>query len=329
MSIEAMSYALSLDVGHPTRKQILLGYANHAHADGTVSYAKPATIARYANCSERTVQRHRNDLLQSGLLREGDQRLVDHLPRHGRPIVWRAASQQAAAASRGRRRGRPCPGRSGRRRGPGSPVRCAAPDSRWVRTWSPMLRYAASMRRVSSSTRRRWRRSGAAQASRWAVPAARHRSHASGGLTPYQRCRAASTASAAGASVCSAARIPPHHCGVAVPSGTASSHSCTRITPSPSPRSAPSPNAASAGSTGTATGRPALAARRSRSIARVSSSRHPSMASRFTRYRPRSVSSRPVSLRAYRTGTRGAVGAASRNARATVPASGAGGVPEI
>ncbi|BCJ38733.1 hypothetical protein Athai_62360 [Actinocatenispora thailandica] len=109
MSIEALSYVLSLDVGHPTRKLILLGYANHVHADGTASYAKPATIARYANCSERTVQRHLDDLLRAGLLREGDQRLVDHLPRHGRPIVYdvamsgEASSAWAAAYRPGRR----------------------------------------------------------------------------------------------------------------------------------------------------------------------------------------------------------------------------------
>lgn len=83
-----MTWALSQQTGSPTRKLILLAHANHAHADGTTSWAAVTTIAAYAECSPRTVQREMDVLLRSGCLRPGDQLLLKHVPSGRRPIVY-------------------------------------------------------------------------------------------------------------------------------------------------------------------------------------------------------------------------------------------------
>ncbi|MFI1914545.1 helix-turn-helix domain-containing protein [Nocardia sp. NPDC020380] len=89
MSVEAMAWALigAPDVGG--REQVvLIGLANHAHADGTFSYPSHATLAAYARCDKRTVRRAIASLETKGLIERGDQRAVDHLPPDRRPIVW-------------------------------------------------------------------------------------------------------------------------------------------------------------------------------------------------------------------------------------------------
>jgi hypothetical protein len=99
MSIEAMTFVLGLHVGDSTRKLILVGVANHAHKNGTASFASPKTIAEYADCSVRTVQRHIPQLLADGFLREGDQRLVSYLPPDKRPIVYDVAMTEETIAA--------------------------------------------------------------------------------------------------------------------------------------------------------------------------------------------------------------------------------------
>lgn len=94
MSLEAQVWVLGSKVGDPTQKLMLLGWANHAHRDGTNAWATPATIAEYAECSKRTVQRHLEPILSSGWMREGDQRAVQHLPRQYRPIVYDLAMSE-------------------------------------------------------------------------------------------------------------------------------------------------------------------------------------------------------------------------------------------
>lgn len=67
---------------------ILMAIADHAHPDGTAAWPSQATIADYARCSIRTVQRRLAELEAYGLIRRGDQNLVSHLPKMRRPIVW-------------------------------------------------------------------------------------------------------------------------------------------------------------------------------------------------------------------------------------------------
>lgn len=68
-----MNRVWSVTLGDATRKLILLKYADHAHEDGRNTWAKPRTVADFAECSERTVQRHLGWLLAEGYMREGDQ----------------------------------------------------------------------------------------------------------------------------------------------------------------------------------------------------------------------------------------------------------------
>lgn len=89
MSIEATAWALNVEtVPDSTARVILLGLANHAGRDGSAAWPSVATLAAYAVCSTRTVQRKLRDLETRGLLRRGDQRLVNHLPADRRPTVY-------------------------------------------------------------------------------------------------------------------------------------------------------------------------------------------------------------------------------------------------
>src|SRR5690606_23786411 len=109
--------------GNGIRKLILLGYANHADKFGRGAYPSTRTIADYAECDVRTVQRHLRWLTERGYLHEGDQRMVAHLDPRYRPIVYDVAitteqieqwaigtgpdsTSRARAAQAGRRGGR-------------------------------------------------------------------------------------------------------------------------------------------------------------------------------------------------------------------------------
>jgi hypothetical protein len=93
VSIEASSFVLGLSMGQGNgiRKLILLGYANHADKYGRGAYPSTRTIADYAECDVRTVQRHLRWLIERGYLHDGDQRTVDHLDPRYRPIVYDVA----------------------------------------------------------------------------------------------------------------------------------------------------------------------------------------------------------------------------------------------
>jgi hypothetical protein len=89
MSIEAVAWALNTaDVQDATEVLVLIGIANHAAKDGTGSRAGQATLAHYARCSDRTVRRKLAALEDRGLIRRGDQRAAEHIPRNVRPVVW-------------------------------------------------------------------------------------------------------------------------------------------------------------------------------------------------------------------------------------------------
>ncbi|RJO71427.1 helix-turn-helix domain-containing protein [Nocardia panacis] len=89
MSIATTTWALH---DAPTKSAqelvILWGLADAAHSDGTSAFPKQATLAKFGRCDERTVRRHLRALEERGLIRRGDQRLVAHLPKDRRPIVW-------------------------------------------------------------------------------------------------------------------------------------------------------------------------------------------------------------------------------------------------
>jgi hypothetical protein len=62
--------------------------ADHAHDDGTASWRSVSSMAATLEVSERQVQRAIKDLKIQALIREGDQRLVNHLPSGRRPKVY-------------------------------------------------------------------------------------------------------------------------------------------------------------------------------------------------------------------------------------------------
>lgn len=95
MSIEATSWALGQTVGDPTRKLVLIAYANHAHKDGRHAWPSTATVAEYAECDPRTVIRHRKALVDDGWIREGDQQQVGHIRGDRRPTVYDLAMNDA------------------------------------------------------------------------------------------------------------------------------------------------------------------------------------------------------------------------------------------
>lgn len=69
MSVEAVGWALNAPLGG-NAKIMLLGMANHAHADGTEAYPSLDTLARYGNCDRSTARRNVRKLVEEGWLIE-------------------------------------------------------------------------------------------------------------------------------------------------------------------------------------------------------------------------------------------------------------------
>jgi DNA-binding Lrp family transcriptional regulator len=89
MSLRAMTWALhSAPVDDATQLLVLYALADRASDDGTAAWPGQTRIAEMARCSPRTVRRHLLELEEQGLIRRGDQRLVEHLRADQRPVVW-------------------------------------------------------------------------------------------------------------------------------------------------------------------------------------------------------------------------------------------------
>lgn len=68
MSVESISLVLNHSQAVGTTKLVLVGIANHDGDGG--SWPTLETLARYANCSERTVRRHIEELIKLGELKK-------------------------------------------------------------------------------------------------------------------------------------------------------------------------------------------------------------------------------------------------------------------
>lgn len=90
MSLEAFVWVSGLPVDACSAKpfRVLLIFANHAHKDGRNVWRKNSEIALELGCSVRTIERAITELKMVGLIREGDQRLVQHLRGDRRPKVY-------------------------------------------------------------------------------------------------------------------------------------------------------------------------------------------------------------------------------------------------
>lgn len=95
MSVEALTWVFEQapDVS-PHEIPVLVGFANHAHPDGTGSWPGIPRLARYSRKGERAVQKDVQSLLSKGLIRRGDQRLVAHYPPDRRPVVYDLAMER-------------------------------------------------------------------------------------------------------------------------------------------------------------------------------------------------------------------------------------------
>lgn len=69
MSVQAMTWVIEESKASGNALVVALMIANHAHADGTGAHPFIATLARESRCSERTVQRSIDELVELGELR--------------------------------------------------------------------------------------------------------------------------------------------------------------------------------------------------------------------------------------------------------------------
>lgn len=89
MSIKAVTWALKdADVPDPLSHLVLIGIADHTDDDGRGAWPAVRKLAEYARCSERTVHARLRTLEDHGLIRRGEQALVQHLPANRRPVVY-------------------------------------------------------------------------------------------------------------------------------------------------------------------------------------------------------------------------------------------------
>ncbi|GAB3219378.1 helix-turn-helix domain-containing protein [Glycomyces halotolerans] len=95
MALEIWAAALSMKVGDPRAKLVYQALCNRADPDGRNAWPSIAYLAERAECSERTVVRKLEYLLEHGLIREGDQHFVDHLRADRRPVVYDVALDPA------------------------------------------------------------------------------------------------------------------------------------------------------------------------------------------------------------------------------------------
>jgi len=90
MSLAAYIWAADLPIGvcNGTAHRVLLKIADRVDELGYGAYPSVDSIAETLMCSTRTVQRGIRELLIIGLIRLGDQRLVDHIRADRRPTVY-------------------------------------------------------------------------------------------------------------------------------------------------------------------------------------------------------------------------------------------------
>lgn len=89
MSLKAMLWVLEdCTVAEPELRVLLFALADRAANDGTSAFPSRAWLAERCFCSVRSVSRRLARLEEMGIIRRGDQHLVDHFRADRRPIVW-------------------------------------------------------------------------------------------------------------------------------------------------------------------------------------------------------------------------------------------------
>lgn len=90
MSLAAYLWAADLPLGvcNGTAHRVLLKLCDRVDDLGYGAYPSVDGVAETLMCSKRTVQRAIRELLDIGLIRVGDQRLVEHIRADRRPTVY-------------------------------------------------------------------------------------------------------------------------------------------------------------------------------------------------------------------------------------------------
>lgn len=89
MSLKAMLWVLEdCAVAEPELRVLLFALADRAASDGTSAFPSRAWLAERCFCSVRSVSRRLARLEEMGIIRRGDQHLVDHFRADRRPVVW-------------------------------------------------------------------------------------------------------------------------------------------------------------------------------------------------------------------------------------------------
>lgn len=99
MALEIWAAALTMKVGDARAKLVYQALCNRADPDGRNAWPSVAYLAERAECSERTVTRKLEYLLEHGLIREGDQQFVAYIRADRRPVVYDVALDPATAAA--------------------------------------------------------------------------------------------------------------------------------------------------------------------------------------------------------------------------------------
>ena len=95
MSVQVIAWALEDAPDVPARLvSTLIAIANYANRHGRGSFPGNDTLADHTRKSLRQVKRDLDELLELGLIREGDQQLVSHLRPDRRPRVWDLAVER-------------------------------------------------------------------------------------------------------------------------------------------------------------------------------------------------------------------------------------------
>lgn len=104
VSLAAMLWALNeAQVTDPVAKLILIAMGDHANPQGQGCYAAQSTLAAQALCTDRTVRTHISEMERAGVIRRGDQQMVDHFRPDRRPVVWDLAMTSRPEISSGRK----------------------------------------------------------------------------------------------------------------------------------------------------------------------------------------------------------------------------------
>ncbi len=95
MSVQAITWVLEDAPDLPAHLVgTLLGLANHADRHGRGAYVSQNLLGWYARKARRNIRKDIDDLLKLGLIREGDQRLAEHIRADRRPVVYDLAIER-------------------------------------------------------------------------------------------------------------------------------------------------------------------------------------------------------------------------------------------